>query len=665
VQGVALATSDGTPVADATVSAAGRTAKTAADGSFSFDGLPEGNVMVRLEASGFIDGVLPVKVDAAHPTRADVHLVREGATVTIDPSAVATVKVPGSSAAVDLAAGTLVVSSGAAPSGPVSVHVTPIDPSADPRSMPGTYLASDGESIESMGAISVSLQDATGQRVNLKAGARATIRIPLASRASDPPPTMALYHLDESTGRWLQEGSATLKTDNGSSYYEGTVGHFSIWNADRKLDSVTVHGCVTDAGAQAVQGVEVSSSGLDYSGVNAAGTTDAQGQFSVQIRKYGRASLQAQEDTRESASFVVGPSGADITLPTCLVLNRPAGAPVISQAPQNLTIWDGMPAFFQVVGSGGHLSYQWRRDGVDIPGATQEWLSLPKVALVDSGARFSVVVRNAVGSTTTTEATLTVTPNDAAAQAAHARLLGLALDFSQAAFAAAGLVGDNETYLSQAAVCSSGSASGTLDGASVIAGQRPPSSGTLAGTFDQCMTGGGQLSGSSVIGYTSSGDFDSIRAQATVQMRVKNVDAAFGGSTPTDTTARGGASAIFDRTSSNGSKTSVLTLAPGSGSTLRNETSGRTATFETGAFTTVWTVQDQVPTQSRLSYDSLRFTVDGIPYVANGSMQMTYSQGNISGSGEIRLQSNGATAARLFATDQGVFIEVNGSVLQW
>jgi len=56
------------------------------------------------------------------------------------------------------------------------------------------------------------------------------------------------------------------------------------------------------------------------------------------------------------------------------------------------------------------LTYQWRLNGTDIPGAMNRTFTLPNVTLANSGQRYSVVVRNALGSTTSREALLSVDP---------------------------------------------------------------------------------------------------------------------------------------------------------------------------------------------------------------------------------------------------------------
>lgn len=71
--------------------------------------------------------------------------------------------------------------------------------------------------------------------------------------------------------------------------------------------------------------------------------------------------------------------------------------------------------------------------------------------------------------------------------------------------------------------------------------------------------------------------------------------------------------------------------------------------------------------QSRLVYDALRFAVDGVPYIATGTLQTNAAvNGATTFSGEIRLQSNGVTIARLFANESGLLaVEVNGVVQPW
>lgn len=82
-------------------------------------------------------------------------------------------------------------------------------------------------------------------------------------------------------------------------------------------------------------------------------------------------------------------------------------APVITGQPQSTTAVAGSTASFSVASTGA-VSFQWRRNGTAIAGATSATYSLT-AALADNGALFSVVVTNSAGSVTSAAATLTVT----------------------------------------------------------------------------------------------------------------------------------------------------------------------------------------------------------------------------------------------------------------
>ena len=84
-------------------------------------------------------------------------------------------------------------------------------------------------------------------------------------------------------------------------------------------------------------------------------------------------------------------------------------APIITTQPQSQLISVGYPVTFSVVASGSApYSYQWRRNGVDIVGATASSYKFT-TTLADDGAQFRVRVSNAYGSVLSNVATLSVT----------------------------------------------------------------------------------------------------------------------------------------------------------------------------------------------------------------------------------------------------------------
>jgi len=84
-------------------------------------------------------------------------------------------------------------------------------------------------------------------------------------------------------------------------------------------------------------------------------------------------------------------------------------APTITTQPAATTVNAGATATFSVVATGsGTLTYQWSKNGAPIAGATLASYTTPVTTGTDSGAKFTVVVSNSVGSVTSSAATLTV-----------------------------------------------------------------------------------------------------------------------------------------------------------------------------------------------------------------------------------------------------------------
>ena len=92
-----------------------------------------------------------------------------------------------------------------------------------------------------------------------------------------------------------------------------------------------------------------------------------------------------------------------------LTVTAAAGSPAITTQPAAQTVTEGQTATFSVVATGNALlNYQWKKNGIDIPGATSSAYTIPATSIGDSGAVYSVVVTNSAGSVTSEGATLTV-----------------------------------------------------------------------------------------------------------------------------------------------------------------------------------------------------------------------------------------------------------------
>lgn len=85
--------------------------------------------------------------------------------------------------------------------------------------------------------------------------------------------------------------------------------------------------------------------------------------------------------------------------------------PSIQQQPRDIVVVEGATATFLVQAQGTPvLHYQWKRNGMVIPGATDASYTLPSTVLADSGASFTVAVSNSLDIIASQPARLTVNP---------------------------------------------------------------------------------------------------------------------------------------------------------------------------------------------------------------------------------------------------------------
>ena len=295
---------------------------TGTDGSFAFTLDAVTPAVVRIEKAGFVP-----MIRAAGAARnnaqfaALVMLLPVASTQSFDPTQGAVLRVPGSSARVELAANSLVRGDGQPPSGTAVASVTPIDPSRNISDMPGLMVdATSGTPIESLGALAVNFSDAAGAPLNLASGQTATIRIPATPAAGVVlPASFPLYYLNEATGVWTQEGTALLRSDaaTGGQYYEGTVSHFSFWNADQIYERATIDLAATVGGVacSVPAGLSVQAIGLDYNGISSPEATGFFGRASSQVRLR---LVDARGNVADSMDIATGLAGTATRLPRCL-----------------------------------------------------------------------------------------------------------------------------------------------------------------------------------------------------------------------------------------------------------------------------------------------------------------------------------------------------------
>ncbi len=105
--------------------------------------------------------------------------------------------------------------------------------------------------------------------------------------------------------------------------------------------------------------------------------------------------------------LAIGSGGAVYKIQYSLITS-----PSITMHPSSQMVTAGRRATFSVSAYGTQpLKYQWRKNGVNIAGATSASYTLTTARLTDNGAQFSCLVSNAFGSVTSNNATLSVTTN--------------------------------------------------------------------------------------------------------------------------------------------------------------------------------------------------------------------------------------------------------------
>ena len=308
---------NGSPLSGATLRAGAATVTTGADGRFELALAAAGDVMVHCEFTGYLPGMQAVDVQTGKGTTANFTLKTMAAAVALDVAvggAVSGSNNAGITAPVDA----FVNGAGAAVSGTVDVHLTPLDPSKPMELLayPGDLVAEqeDGEQVvlESYGVLEVTVTQG-GEELQIADGKTVAVRIPAPEGATNPPATMPMWYFDEDEGIWKEEGTVTYNaTDH---VYEGEVAHLSYWNADIGTPAACLEGRVLDGSGNPVVGARVVAGGVNYSGGTSA-TTGADGRFCIAVMPDSEIRLTISDGNGHVAQIQAtsGPSGVALPI---------------------------------------------------------------------------------------------------------------------------------------------------------------------------------------------------------------------------------------------------------------------------------------------------------------------------------------------------------------
>jgi len=102
--------------------------------------------------------------------------------------------------------------------------------------------------------------------------------------------------------------------------------------------------------------------------------------------------------------------GKDTSATAMLIVTLTIEPPQIITGPQNVTVTEGDKAEFSIIAEGTNLTYQWQKNGFDIPNSGSSIYTIPQTTKADSGSQFRCIISNSLSSDTSAAAILLVTP---------------------------------------------------------------------------------------------------------------------------------------------------------------------------------------------------------------------------------------------------------------
>jgi Carboxypeptidase regulatory-like domain len=313
-------------VAGATVKAGSNTTTTDSRGLFRFNNiqLDKYSAVITVEKTGFFKGYRVFSASANNTNFVKLKLVPKTLIGNIDAASGGAVTLPDNSKITLPASGIVVKSNSQAYTGSVKVYAATIDPtSADiSQIVPGSFQGTDANNyrviLTSFGMLAVELEGNSGEQLQIATGKTAKLRFTIpSSLRSTAPATIPLWSVDETTGLWKQEGSAT----KGAGYYEGDVSHFSFWNCDVSSQTVFLEMTIVTAEGP-LSHVQVKLTRPN--GASSYGFTDSSGHVGGLVPKNEALTLEVL-NTCNQAIYTqnVGPFSANTNLGTITVTIAP------------------------------------------------------------------------------------------------------------------------------------------------------------------------------------------------------------------------------------------------------------------------------------------------------------------------------------------------------
>ena len=314
---------NGSPVQGAAVNSGTASTTTDANGVFSFTDVQLSSRFgfVKVAKDGYFTGSRSILTEAGSSNFVTITLLPRASKGTFSATAGGSVVVTkGDTVAFDGGA-VVTASTNAAYTGTVHVFAAYLDPTDKDISshMPGDLrgIGTDGKEtlLQSFGMMVVELEGDAGEKLQIASGKNATLRMAIpSSLQGTAPASIPLWYFNDTTGRWIQQGSAERQGNN----YVGQVPHFSWWNCDASSGTVIFKVYVKDQSGNplAYTFMQFVSPSFGTRG----GYTDANGYASGMIPKGVALQLQIMNPCGSMVGGAnVGPALADQDLGTITV----------------------------------------------------------------------------------------------------------------------------------------------------------------------------------------------------------------------------------------------------------------------------------------------------------------------------------------------------------
>ncbi len=312
----------GNALADVNIVSNNNTTTTDQNGVFAFKDIQLNSfgALVTAEKDGYYYNAKVIRPEKDKMAFTKIMLLEKTLSGTVNTNSGGKVMTNGD-ASVDLPANGIKNADGTTYTGNVNVYATWLDPTSEDLflEMPGDLRATDINNsqvqLRTFGMIGVELEGDGGEPLNLADGQTATIELPVPNELlADAPATIPLWHFDEATGYWVEEGEATLQGNK----YIGTVKHFSFWNCDIPGDFIDLSGTViSEAGGVGGLLVEVS---VGTNGASGYGYTNEDGFFNGYVPGNQALSIKVYDDCGvEIYSAEIGPFTMDTELDNIVV----------------------------------------------------------------------------------------------------------------------------------------------------------------------------------------------------------------------------------------------------------------------------------------------------------------------------------------------------------